>query len=220
MADENGNGDGGEGQGEGGGESGDDRGGSRSSARDDRRRENLTRRATEAEARATEAESRLSDIEDQLAEAQGKGGSLDKVVERLQSKLTKTEGERDDALANINGLATKRNTSGLIESLVTETGLSPIRVKGLLLAAKDEDPELDIAPERADKSLVKGFVKLLAEHDPESFQSSETGKKRPRPGPAPGAHNRGLDDGERSGSGDDAFLRHPVFQAPKDGRPI
>ncbi len=188
---------------------------SKTNARDDRRRETLTKRATAAEAARIAAETRANELEDQIAELSGKSGNYDKMVERLQSKLAKAEQDRDHALSEASRQMAGVRTGSLVERLAAEAEIPASRVRGLLLAAKADDPDLDIAPDRIEASTLKSFKSILAEIDPDSFRSAETGKARPRPGPAPAAHARGLAQGERPAQDAlAALLSQPLFSPP------
>lgn len=211
---------------DGGGESGDDRqdtneDNEQGSSKDERRRERLSRRAQAAEKRANDLESKNSELEDRLAELEGKAGSVDKVLEREQAKREKAEKERDEALGLVQSERANRRTGSLVERIASDSGVPATRIRGLLMAAKADDPDLDIAPEAIDDKVAKSFRRLLTDIDPDSFQSKETGRARPRPGPAPSAHARGLSDGERpSADRLGEWANHSLFKPPKDGRPV
>lgn len=211
-----------------GGESGDDRQsegdetvarGSDDSGKDERRREALSNRAKAAEKALKEERAKREQLEERMAELEGKAGNFDRGVERLQSKVKSFEEENATLKAQIEARDRRDRLGSLVERVSSDSGVPAFRIKGLLLAAQAEDPDLDIYPEHVDERVSKSIVRALTAFDKDSFAPKETGKARPRPGPAPSAHQRGLADDERPTA--DALgdvFRHGIFQPPKDGR--
>jgi len=192
----------------------------KTSGRDERRRTALTNRATAAEQKLSDLQTKFDAQSDSIAEMEGKTGGIDRMVERLQAKNKKLEDERDVALAATSALSSKSRTSSLVSALSDEHDMPAKRVRSLLLGLKSDNPELDIAPEGINRALVSDFSSMLKEFDPDLFKPTETGKPRSRPGPAPAAHERGLQATERQTANDRSeFIRNnPIFQQPDDGR--
>src|SRR5690606_17616917 len=124
-------------------------------------RDALKRRAEKAEAEAAAALAKVQEMEDKIDELSGKSGSMDRQFERLQKQLEAANKELADTKATIEAERAGRRTASLVERLAASTKVPTTRIRGLLFAAKSDDPDLDIAPEDVDDITVKDFTKLL-----------------------------------------------------------
>lgn len=209
-------------QSDGEGQDGDARGEeTRESPVDRRRRDAAIKRAQAAETKLKERDQEMAELREKLDQLEGKGSSIDKVLERKDAKIKALEAEILDRDGKFESLNRSIRTDRLVSALVSQTKLPEDRVRGLIAVHKMRDPEADDAPEALDDITVKSWIKSLQKRDPASFETADAGKSRPRPGPASAEHQRGLAGGEQlSADGVKKLLSDPIFQPPADGRRI
>jgi hypothetical protein len=138
------------------------------------------KRREAALARAKEAEAKAAELERRERQRQLEAMSLEQQNEALKKEL-------DELRAKEAAVARKRNADAFLSKVVDQTRLDPAVVRGLLLAAK-EDEGLEIAPEDFTANDVKHAASVLRKLSPSSFEPRVGGA----PPPAPGVNTRVL----------------------------
>lgn len=195
-------------------------------SKDDRRREALSNRLKASDAKVKEQSKTIADLQASVEKLQGdldgKSGSIDKIVERKDSRIKQLEAELLDRDSTIDGMRRGSRTEKFVQALAAETGAPAARLQGLLVVAKQRDPEFDDAPDIIDTVTLKSALRVLKPIDPSTFEANttESGKARPRPGPAPREHTSTLDKGEQRplSEVEQRLANNEWLQPPKNGR--
>lgn len=195
-----------------------DQGGDEGRSKDERRREALSRRAKTAEAQVRDLTSQLEELRNEL---DTKSGSLDSIVDRKDKRIKSLE----DQVSELEGRWVKQETDGrrdaLARSIAEKHGVPVARIKGLLAEKKGNDEDFDDAPEVLSESVIKSTIKALLPLDKDTFSTkdtSETGRTRPRPSPAPREYAAGLQREEQGPMSDFERNVRETTNAPPPGR--
>jgi hypothetical protein len=159
-----------------------------------------------------ELRKRLDELEP-LAE---KSLGIDKHLEREAKKRQAAEEDARQAREELNAFQSNARRGALVGKLTEVFKLPEARVRGLMLAAREEDPDLVIDPDGIDDNTIKVFDKIFRRIDPASFTSSQGEAPRSRPGaPVQSEHGRRLPQTEQVGGDPIAKLEHSVREGSK-----